>query len=371
MRVNKQSSSSLPKRELPLPEPSMGLQAYRKERDLAFVHDPRRKENYEKYLATRRTGAKVDYIPIKLDIENVSRCNFRCTMCQVSGWKGGKRSDDLPLHVFKALLDQQYGVYEIKIQGMGEPTIQGNPYFDMVRYARSSHIWVRTITNGSLLHWKDTYKSLIDADPNEVQISIDGASKSVYEGIRRGGKFEQVTSNCKLINAYCKENGLRRTKMWTVVQESNRHQLAQLVELAAEIGFRDLVFSLEVQDWGQSEWTEKNSKVSVGSYIQDQELWKLVELGKRNDVKVSFWKSIDKYSANSVETLCPWPFERAYISSDQRVVPCCMIANPNVSELGGAEDFTKTWNSKKFEEFRKAHLEGNIPAVCKGCYQCN
>jgi hypothetical protein len=31
-------------------------------------------------------NALVDYYPIKLDIENVSRCNFRCTMCAVSDW---------------------------------------------------------------------------------------------------------------------------------------------------------------------------------------------------------------------------------------------------------------------------------------------
>ena len=63
-----------------------------------------------------------------------------------------------------------------------------------------------------------------------------------------------------------------------------------------------------------------------------------------------------------------WPFERAYISSDERVVPCCMIANPQVSDLGSAKDFSATWHSKTFEDFRQAHIDGNIPDVCKTCY---
>jgi MoaA/NifB/PqqE/SkfB family radical SAM enzyme len=59
----------------------------------------------------------------------------------------------------------------------------------MIRYAREKHIWVRTTPNASLLHLKDNYRKMIDADVNELQISVDGASKQVYEGIRRGANY--------------------------------------------------------------------------------------------------------------------------------------------------------------------------------------
>jgi pyrroloquinoline quinone biosynthesis protein E len=45
-----------------------------------------------------------------------------------------------------------------------------------------------------------------------------------------------------------------------------------------------------------------------------------------------------------------------------------MIANPQVSDLGGAQNFTETWNSKTYEDFRQSHLDGRIPDVCKSCY---
>src|SRR5256885_12574651 len=154
-------------------------------------------------------------------------------MCKVSDWDRGKRAVALPLESFKSLLDQQYGVIEIKLQGMGEPLMQGDPYFAMLHHAREREIWVRTTTNASLLHLRDNYRRLIDADPNEVQISIDGADQATFESIRRGAVFERVVANCRLINGYCRRAGVERTKMWVVVQQANRHQLPAFVEFAA------------------------------------------------------------------------------------------------------------------------------------------
>ena len=76
-----------------------------------------------------------------------------------------------------------------------------------------------------------------------------------------------------------------------------------------------------------------------------------------------------KYSTDSRKTLCPWPFERAYVSSDMRIVPCCMIATPDVEDLGGAVDFSEEWNGAKYQQFRQRHIDGDLPAVCASCYQ--
>lgn len=361
-------------RSLPAPEPSAGLAAYRRERDLALAASPARRANYARYLAAQRREAEPDYLPVKLDIENVSRCNFRCTMCSVSTWSKGQRADDLTLAAFERLIDEQVGLVEIKLQGLGEPTIQRVPFFDMIRYARARHIWVRTTTNASLLHLKDNHRKLVDADPNEIQISIDGATKAVFEAIRRGSVFERVIDNCRRLNAYCRERGVVRTKMWTVVQRANFHQLAALVRLAADLGFRHHVFSLELVDWGMAEWRTANDAVSVEHELDPDALLALVGLGNDLGVQVRFWNTTEKYSVRSPETLCPWPFERAYVASDLRVVPCCTIGNPDVHQIGPALDpqapdaFTRHWHGPDFTAFRRAHLEGRIPDICKACY---
>ena len=265
---------------LPKPEPSAGTAAYNRERELALAFSEPRRANYEIYQRSRRVKtAKLDYLPIKLDIENVSRCNFRCTMCQVSDWHKGTRAKDLPVECFKRIIDEQYGLVEIKLQGMGEPLLQRDDFFEMVRYARASHIWVRTTTNASLLHLRNNYQKLVDADPNEIQISIDGATKETFEGIRRQSDFEQVIENCITINKYCREKNVRRTKMWVVVQKQNVHEAHQLLDLAHRAGFEDLVYSIDLNFWGQQSWQATNTAVAAEDEMGPDLCEELVERG--------------------------------------------------------------------------------------------
>ncbi len=353
---------------LPSPEPAAGLEAYESERESALSFSAKRRENYERYQNSARRSARLDYLPIKLDVENVSRCNYRCTMCVVSDWNKGKRAEDMPFGEFKRLIDEQYGLVEIKLQGIGEPSMQGDVFFDMIQYARSQHIWVRTTTNASFLHLKDNFKKYIDSDANEIQISIDGADKETFEGIRRGGRFERVTDNCQKINAHSRERGVVRTKMWTVVQRANQHQLEDLVDLAHQLGFTNQVFSLDMTGWGTDDWAERNAAESVGDSMELDRLLALVDRGAALGVKVSFWVINEKYSTRATEKLCPWPFERAVVTSDLRTVPCCTIGDPDAYELGKGVRFTDLWQSDEYVSFRQAHLDGAIPKVCQTCY---
>jgi MoaA/NifB/PqqE/SkfB family radical SAM enzyme len=354
---------------LPTPEPVPDIQAYLRERRICLSRSADRLRNYVSYTRSARRSAHVDYLPIRLDFENVSRCNFACTMCTVSDWPKGKRADDMPFEAFKRIVDEQYGLVELKVQGLGEPTMQGAVYFAMIRYARARHIWVRTTTNASLLHLKENYKKLIDSGVNEVQISIDGADKATFESIRRQSKFERVVANCKLINGYCEDLGIERTKMWTVVQKNNRHQLTQLVDLAHEMGFKSMAFSLNLVDFGTERWRTINDGVTVERGFTQAEAEDLIARGDRLGIKVRFWNVTQKYRTDKTEHLCPWPFERAYIASDLRVVPCCIIGNPDVSEVGSAMGaFTPVWQGEALTKFRDAHLKGEIPDVCKSCY---
>lgn len=354
---------------LPAPEPIPDIYTYLRERRISLSRSSPRLKNYVNYIRSARRSADVTYLPIRLDFENVSRCNFACTMCTVSDWQKGTRAADMPLEAFKRLIDEQYGLVEIKIQGLGEPTMQRDTYFEMIKYARSKNLWVRTTTNASLLHLNNNYKKLVDSGVNEIQISIDGADKATFESIRRQSIFEQVVKNCKSINAYCNSKGVELTKMWTVVQKANRHQLSQLVDLSYEMGFKSMGFSLNLVDFGTERWREINDSVTVESSFTRREADDLMAKGVKHGIKVRFWSVTQKYTTDNPAKMCPWPFERAYISSDLRVVPCCIIGNPDVSEIGSArEGFTDVWHGTAMREFRAAHLRGDVPKVCRSCY---
>ena len=77
-----------------LPRPSPDRVLVEKIREKGFEVFPERRINYEKFQ-TAVPEEIIDYYPIMLDVENVSRCNFRCTMCQVSQWDRGGRSRDM------------------------------------------------------------------------------------------------------------------------------------------------------------------------------------------------------------------------------------------------------------------------------------
>lgn len=341
--------------------------AYEAERVLCLASDDRKQTNYERYQASKRRSDTVDYLPIKLDIENVSRCNFACTMCAVSKWPKRKRAEDMCLHEFKKLIDQQYGLVEIKLNGLGEALMQGDEYFEMIKYARERHIWVRMTTNASLLHIKDNYKKLIDSGVNEIDISIDGANKETFENIRVGGNFRIVTENCKLLNDYTDSLGIVRTKMWTLVQKSNYADLHNHVYIGADLGFKNVVFSLSLHGWGNEELEKRNSSVEVKPDYEY--LNSLVEWGKVLGVRVSFWTVSDKFDTDKPENLCPWPFERAVVTSDLRTVPCCMIGDPDAFEIGKDKGFTELWAGEEYRQFRQAHIDGKIPNVCRDCYK--
>lgn len=358
-------------RNLPVPEPSAGIEMYEKEREAALAMCEKKRKNYELYKKSNRKEAVASYLPVKLDIENVSRCNFACIMCVVGTWKRGKRADDMSLDAFRKIIDEQYGLVEIKLNGLGEALLQGEPFFEMVRYARSKHIWVRVTSNASLLHLNENYKKLIDSGINDVDISIDGPDKLTFESIRRQSNFERVTQNCKLLNRYTKELGITRTKMWTLVQENNYQKLPELVELSAELGFSQYILSLNLHGWGHEDLLRKNKDASVEHKLSLESLMKLIERGKSLGVKVRFWNVNEKFEAGSINKLCSWPFERAVITSDLRTVPCCMIGDPDAYEIGrdSRKSFLELWQGAEYKKFREDHLSGNIPNVCKGCYK--
>ena len=348
---------------LPRPEPSAGIPAYDKELAARLTLDERCRENYQRYKR-RRLTADPDYLPVKLDIENVSRCNFACTMCAVSKWPKGQRARDMTVEEFKQLVDENYGLVEIKLNGIGEPTMAGDKFFEMIRYARSKRIWVRITTNASLLHLRDNYKKLVDSGVNEIDISIDGADAPTFEGIRIQGDFDRVQRNCKLLNDYCLERGVVRTKMWTLVQKGNVRDLESHVYLAARLGFRNLVFSLQLHGWGDDQLEARNKSEMVE--VEEKRLQDFAVLGKTLGVRVAFWDVSSKFDQ---EHLCPWPFERAVVTSDSRTVPCCMIGDPDKFELGKGMSFLKAWTSDEYRDFRAAHLSGQIPSVCRACYK--
>jgi len=367
LQIANEEKNNLQRNIIPsLPPPKPDHFVYRMIRYKGFLKYPERLKNFI-ISRNQKREENISHLPIILDIEPNTKCNFRCTMCQLSGWENGQRARDLSNNDFKNLIDEQYGLTEVKLQGIGEPLLHKD-YFKMVQYLTDQYIWVRTTVNGSMLDRNENYKKLVDTGINEVQTSFDGATKEVFEKIRVGSNFEKVVENLTLLNGYANKKEVLITRMWVLLQENNRHQLLEFAELAKKTGFRRITYSMALSDFGQKKWSENNKKIQSLKTLTEEEAEKLQQFSTKEGIEINFWNLADKYDTREVSTLCGWPFTRAYVSSDMRVVSCCMIANPDIVDLGNAVNFTETWNNESFRNFRRAHLEGNIPEFCKNCY---
>jgi len=368
---------SLVGESFPLTLPSAGVEFYEQRIAERLAYSAVAKANYDKYLSwmsLNDPAFKIDFTPIGGVICPSSRCNFKCTMCAISDFEDGKRCEDMSLELFQKRLDDLSGLVSISLTGLSELFLLHNTLEPMLRLCLERKIWTNIATNGSLLHQRNWFERLVDINLDELVVSIDGVTKETFESIRIKSNFERVRDNARNLNEAFDRAGVfpHRTKMHTVLQTKNLHELFDFVPFASELGFRTISLGTEAFDWGSSSWRDKNSQDS--RIISYEEMWKLVDQGRKYGVTVGFVEITQRYTAEpKISSLCRWPYSKIFISSDDRVVPCCHISNPDHFEIGeGLSDTISaldSWFSDEYQSFRDLHTAGNIPDACSSCYK--
>lgn len=99
-------------------------------------------------------------------------------------------------------------------------------------------------TNGLLLKKLHPRTKYIFDNLYKLNISIDGATKSTYEKLRRGGSWEKILENFEFISKIKKFP----VHLHMVVQKDNWQEIPALLELSKRYNF-DMVYLNEIQDW--------------------------------------------------------------------------------------------------------------------------
>ena len=362
---------------MPWTKPVAGEGFYNQRIAERLAFSDRTNENYGRYLLWKNSGdfsKVIDFVPIAGHISPISRCNFKCTMCSVVDFKNGKRCEDMSIELFEKRLDELFGLIQISLVGLSELFLLHDSLEHMLKLCLDRKIWTNIATNGSLLHQRNWVERLADLNLDEIVVSIDGVTETTFESIRVGSNFKRVYDNAKNLNNQFDLAGVRpkRTKMQTVLQARNRHELYDFVPLARDLGFSAISFETEPFDWGSVIWRNKNS--SISGILKSDEIDALVSQGKDFEVEVGFVEIVQRYSTLPNEhSLCSWPFSKIFVSSDDRVVPCCHISNPDHFEIGNGIGENKSvvdvWKSEDYHNFRQSHVSGNIPDACRSCYK--
>ena len=381
--MNTEANLSYPRKKyldpsrIPRTKPVAGELYYNQRISERLAFSPATKANYERFLSWEKSGdpsSAVNFTPIAGHISPISRCNFKCTMCSVTDFTNGKRCEDMSLELFEKRLDELDGLVQISLVGLSELFLLHDSLEQMLRLCVDRKIWTNIATNGSLLHQRNWFERLIDINLDEIVVSIDGVTAATFEEIRIRSNFERVYENSRTLNEKFNCAGVhpKRTKMQTVLQAKNRHELFDFIPLARDLGFSAISFETEPFDWGSISWREKNSQIT--GILAIEEIDQLVSQGKDCEVEVGFVEIVQRYSTHPKNlSPCSWPFSKIFISSDDRVVPCCHISNPDHFEIGRGigelNSVVDIWFGEDYSIFRQNHISGNIPMACQSCYK--
>lgn len=175
---------------------------------------------------------------LSLVIDLNDGCNLKCVMC---GPRANKRDQKvLPLPFFRSRIAPIFRhVADFQLGCTCEPLML--PYLDealaLIGLHRDPDTQGQLITNGTLLT-DATIDTLLESGVlAKIRISIDGATATTYESIRKGGRFDQV---CERVGRLCaRRTALGRTvavEFNFTIMPTNYVELPKLIMLAARLG---------------------------------------------------------------------------------------------------------------------------------------
>ena len=320
------------------------------------------------YVLNQKLNIKfIKYLPIKMDIEPTTGCNFRCTMCEVS--QPGFIKRNMNLETFEKIILENKQLLSIRLQGLGEPFVNKN-FINMINLAQKYFIKIDFVTNGSLINKKKINQLIQLNNLRSVYVSIDGSTSDTFEKIRIGSNFNQIIKNLKLLNeSNSKLKKKIKIKAMMLIQKSNFHEAEEVIMLSKSLGFSGIDFQVKLTGFGNKDLERKNLKQQImnGNKLNPLEL--LQNYKKKYETK-DFKFNIISHNLFSKENKCNYPWQRPFIDTKGFVVPCCMIANSKIFNLGNIyqNNFKSIWNSVRYQNFRKSITNHKLHDFCKTCY---
>lgn len=302
------------------------------------------KEKINQYARTvgLNTFEELYYFPKFLQIETIALCNARCVMCPVNDIEREKRTMDSGLFtkLVSELSDYADWVERVTIQLNGEPLLDKGLEGKIKSLKNIGIKMVSFTSNGSLMD-KDRAESILLSGINNIDFSVDGASKETYEAIRIRLKYDEVFANIKnFIEMRNKINPDVSVRLRMTVMDNNEEEFEDLVHYWEGIfGSNDRVYGKLISSWA--------------NWLEGYTLPEGHDRDKLNKTPcITLWGSFP-------------------ILSDGRVPICCTDFNAKVC-LGNVYESTiqEIWQGYILSNLREQHLikgRGSV-STCKDCF---
>lgn len=279
---------------------------------------------------------EVSDFPLYLVLEQMYKCNLKCSMCIMSypekkkyDPKASFMSDELFLKIMKEA--QKNNCKSISLNNSEEPLLS-KKVIERIKLAREhGFIDIFMNTNATLLT-PEISKELINSGLTRLLIGFDGYTKETYEKIRVGANFEKVKRNIETFLELRERASaqLPIVRMSFVINEENRNEV----------------------DPFKKTWKDKVDYLAMQEYVPPP----------AEDLKLNPEdKILDKYE-------CDQPFNRLTIRSDGSVLPCCSFHGYNL-KLGNINEMSikDIWHSDKLNRVRSSFINNKPNKVCIKC----
>jgi MoaA/NifB/PqqE/SkfB family radical SAM enzyme len=317
--------------------------------------------------------------PLRLQIELVSICNYRCKFCYLGQYKRAKKI--LSLENVKKILNESQAKY-IQLSGIGESFLHPE-IKKIMAYAKKGGRVVKITTNGFLMT-EDICRAIIDSQIDIIDLSIDTTNPELYKDIRLGGNLNRVLGNVETLATYRnKKKSKLIIRAVFVYSGKNISYLVNDIENVSNMPFFDEIsLGLVEKLISKSESHNELSADEILNYITEAAI-KARSIGRTDFIKaLNIFKApllaSEKQSALPAKKLCYSPLYSPYVMIDGTLLACCASAmwaleNPPQSaalKMGNVleQDFSSVWNSSKSISVRQAVInKRECTPFCKHC----
>ncbi len=298
-------------------------------------------------------------------LEVTNNCNLRCITCPREYLFGHQMAKGfMDIDNLKKVVDEAYPyVDSIGLTGLGE-TMMYKQLEEAVDYIRSKSdgIIVFISINAHLPKSVEIADALSDK-VDTIQISMDGVEE-IYETVRLKSDYSFFINNVKQITENAK--GRRADVMFNFVAiKENYHQMADIVEVASQIGVK----FLNITPFNVASVTAHNIdyyKLFLSDSFRNELQAAHLKAKEVGNVEFTTWD----FESEEGFQKCDFPWSHFYISWDGYLTPCCAKPFPKELNFGNVfEDGLMTClNSDAYKEFRLQWYRNETPKFCEKCH---
>jgi MoaA/NifB/PqqE/SkfB family radical SAM enzyme len=321
-------------------------------------------------------------LPRELYLETTNRCNELCDQCPRTHLKR-EPDRDLALEEVVRITDQLPVLERVVLHGLGEPMLNAE-LPAIVGHLRKRGAYVLFNSNATALSER-MGRALIEADLNELRVSLDGATAGTYARVRGVSEktLPKILRNLSQFTQIQRELGAERPRLsfWFTAMRENLPELPRLVDLALETGVREIYVQRLIY-FGEGLAREEQA---LFKRAQEEELEIIRETEQRCHEHGLAFRATGattpiEYLGHKADEVIrrPWspcqrPRKLAYITATGNVFSCCFAPfHPGPAStrvLGNVfeQPFAEIWNGPRYQSFRAAFDSDEPWDQCAGC----